>query len=128
MITVLFILIAAGALLALVTGTRAVRAWLGFRRARTAFQDEVAAEVERLAGRAGETEVRVSALETRSRQLPIRISELQRSLATLKILTGVLATSLRQAQSVLSVTQLKTSGTANLADILGKRWRTWRAR
>lgn len=126
MVTVLLILISIGAVLALVTGVLAFRAWLVYRRARAAFQTEVTDEVARLAQRAGELEKSVASLDARAGQLPVRISELQQSLAALKTLTGVLGTSLRQAQKILSVTRIKTSGTATLSNTIGKRWQSWR--
>ncbi|HET7480786.1 MAG TPA: hypothetical protein VFJ72_14870 [Rubrobacteraceae bacterium] len=128
MAAILLILISLGAVLALISAVRALRAWLGYRRARAAFQTDVADEVARLAKRAGELERGVASLDARASQLPIRISELQQSLAMLKTLTGVLGTSLRQAQRLLSLTSVKTSGTAHLADILGKRWQSWKTR
>lgn len=123
----MLILILIGAVVALAASVRALRAWLGFRRARAAFQTDVADEVERLARRTGEIETRLSALDARAQQLPVRISELQQTLTTLKVLTGALATSLGQAQRVLSVTRIKTSGTSYLADALAK-FRRARAR
>lgn len=126
MITILLILIPFGAILTLVTGLRALRAWLAYRRARATFQTEVTDEVARLAQRTGELERGVARLDARANQLPVRISELQQSLAALTALTGVLGTSLRQAQKILSVTRIKTSGTATLSDTIGKQWRSWK--
>ncbi len=119
--TVLFILILAGALLALVTGVVALRAWLSFRRARLALQRQLSEDVARLAARTGELEESVAALDARSQQLPVRISRIQDNLATLRILTRSLAVSLRQAQRVLSYSGLKTFSAARLAELFPKR-------
>lgn len=127
MVTVLLILISIGAILALVAGVLALRAWLVYRWARAAFQTEVTDEVARLAQRTGELERSVANLDARASQLPVRISELQQSLIALKALTGILGASLRQAQKILSVTRIKTSGTATLSNTIGKRWRSWKA-
>lgn len=126
MVTILLILISIGAVLALVTGVLALRSWLVYRRARATFQTEVTDEVARLAQRAGELERGVARLDARANQLPVKISELQQSLAALTALTGVLGTSLRQAQKILSVTRIKTSGTATLSNTIGKVWRSWK--
>lgn len=112
------VLILLGALLALLTGVRALQAWLSFRRARRAFQTQLSEEVTRLAARTGELERNLAAVEARSRQLPVTIARLQENLATLQILTRSLAVSLRQAQRVLSYTGLKTFSAASLADLL----------
>ena len=119
--TVLFILILAGALLALVTGVVALRAWLSFRRARLALQRQLSEDVARLAARTGELEESVAALDARSQQLPVRISRIQDNLATLRILTRSLAVSLRQAQRVFSYSGLKTFSAARLAELFPKR-------
>ncbi len=55
-------------------------------------------------------EAGLSALDARAAQLPIRISELQQSLGTLRILTGALAVSLGQAQRVISYSALEALG------------------
>lgn len=120
MFTALLVLILIGALLALLAAVGAVRAWLHLRRARRAFQTGVSDEVDRLAQRTGELEASLSALDERAQQLPVTISQLQESLDTLRILTGALGTSLRQAQRILAVTRLKTTGTARLSDLIGK--------
>ena len=101
------ILILVGVLLSSITAFRALGAYLRFRRARAAFQSEVADEVARLAARTDELEVTISALDARASELPIQISELQQSLATLQVLTGTLGASLRQVQKVLSFNALK---------------------
>ena len=119
--TVLFILILAGALLALVTGVVALRAWLSFRRARLALQRQLSEDVARLAARTGELEESVAALDARSQQLPVRISRIQDNLATLRILTRSLAVSLRQAQRVLSYSGLKTFSATRIADLFPNR-------
>ena len=121
MSTVLLILILVGAALALVAGVRAVRAYLGYRRARAALRDHLAEEVDSLARRTGELEKNLSALDARAQQLPLQISELQQSLSTLRVLTAALAASLRQVQRVLSYSSLKALGSARIADALSSR-------
>ncbi len=116
--SVLVILVLVGAALALVAAVGALRAYLQLRRARVAFQNDLTEEVTHLSRRAGELEKGLSALDTRAQKLPVQISELQQSLATLQILTGALAASLRQAQKVLSYGALKTSSAARVADLL----------
>jgi hypothetical protein len=115
---VLVILIVIGAVLALVAGVGAIRAYLRFRRARAILQNRLTEEVSRLSRRTGELEESISALDARAQQLPVQISELKQSLATLQILTGALATSLRQVQKVLSYSALKTLSAARGADLL----------
>jgi len=108
----LFVLIGVGAVLALVAGLAALGAYLRYRRARIWLQEELASEVESLSKRTGELERGLLALQERSARLPISISGLQQNLSTLQILTGALASSLGQAQKVLSYSALKTlSGT-----------------
>ncbi len=119
--TVLVILILVGAALALMAAVAAIRAYLRFRRARAALQNHLAEEVVRLSQRTDELEKSLSALDARAQQLPVQISELQQSLATLQVLTGALATSLRQAQKVLSYSALKTLSAARGADLLRSR-------
>ncbi len=116
--TVLVILILVGAALAFVAAMGALRAYLQLRRTRAAFQNHLTEEVSRLSRRTAELEESISALDTRAQQLPLQISELQQSLATLQILTGALATSLRQTQQVLSYSALKTLSAARAADLL----------
>jgi septal ring factor EnvC (AmiA/AmiB activator) len=116
--SVLVILILVGAALALVAAVGALRAYLQLRRTRAAFQNHLTEEVSRLSRRTAELEESISALDTRAQQLPLQISELQQSLATLQILTGALATSLRQTQQVLSYSALKTLSAARAADLL----------
>jgi len=118
MSAVFLILILVGAVISLVTGLRALRAYLGYRRARAAFQGAVTEEVARLAERTGELESGLSALDARAAELPIQISELQRSLASLRVLTGALSTSLRQVQKVLSYSALKTLSAARLGRLV----------
>ena len=101
------ILILVGVLLSSITAFRALGAYLRFRRARAAFQSEVADEVARLAARTDELEVTISALDARASELPIQISELQQNLATLQVLTAALSAALRQVQKVLSFNALK---------------------
>ena len=121
MSTVLFILILVGAALALVTGVRALRAYLSYRRARAALRSHLAKEVDRLARRTGELEKNLSSLDSRAQQLPLQISELQQSLSTLRVLTGALAASLRQVQRILSYSSLKDLGSERIADALKSR-------
>ena len=118
MSAVFLILILVGAVISLVTGLRALRAYLGYRRARAAFQGAVTEEVARLAERTGELENGLSALDARAAELPIQISELQRSLASLRVLTGALGASLRQVQKVLSYSALKTLSAARLGRLV----------
>lgn len=117
MTTILTIAIFAGALLALATGVSALRAGLRLRRARAALEEEVGAEVVRLAGRASELEANISALNVRAEALPIRVSELQHSLATLGILAGALGTSLRQAQKILTSAGMKSAISGPIAGL-----------
>src|SRR5829696_2526775 len=114
----LLILILVGAVISAVTALRALGAYLRFRRARAAFQDEVTDEVARLAARTDELESSLSALDARAAELPIQISELQQSLTTLQVLTQALGTSLRQAQKVLSYNALKTLSADRIGKIL----------
>ena len=117
MATFLTIIIVAGALLALVTAISALRAGLRLRRARAFLEAEIGAEVVRLAGRTSELEENISALNARAEMLPLRISQLQHSLATLSILTGALGTSLRQAQKVLTSAGMKSALAKPVAEI-----------
>src|SRR5918992_5875975 len=121
MSSVLVILILVGAGLALVAAVAALRAYLRFRRARAALQNHLTEEVVRLSQRTGELEESLSALEARAQRLPVQIYELQQSLATLQVLTAALATSLSQAQKVLSYSALKTLSAARGADLLQSR-------
>jgi uncharacterized coiled-coil protein SlyX len=118
MFTILLILILLGALISVVTAFRALGAYLRFRRARAAFQEEVTDEVARLSARTDELEISLSALDVRATELPIQISELQQSLATLQVLTRALGTSLRQVQKVLSYNALKTLSADRIGKIL----------
>jgi chromosome segregation ATPase len=102
------ILILLGALLSVFTATRALGAYLRFRRARATFQSEVTDEVDRLAARTDELERNLSALDARASELPIQISELQQNLNNLRVLTRALGTTLRQVQRILSFNALKT--------------------
>jgi septal ring factor EnvC (AmiA/AmiB activator) len=116
--TVLVILIIVGAALALVAALGALRAYLRLRRARAVLQTHLTEEVASLSQRTGELKKSISALDARAQQLPVQVSELQQSLATLQILTEALATSLRQTQKVLSYSALKTLSAARAADLL----------
>jgi chromosome segregation ATPase len=119
--SILVILTFVGAALALMAAVAAIRAYLRFRRARAVLQNHLTEEVVRLSRRTDELEKSLSALDARAQQLPVQISELQQSLATLQVLTGALATSLRQAQKVLSYSALKTLSAARGADLLRSR-------
>jgi hypothetical protein len=116
--TALVIVILIGAALALVAAVSALRAYLGFRRARAAFHNHLTEEVIRLSRRTGELEKSLTALDARAQRLPVQIAELQQSLATLQTLTGALAATLRQAQKVLSYSALKTLSAARVTDLL----------
>jgi uncharacterized protein YjiS (DUF1127 family) len=116
--TVFLILILAGAALALVTAIGALRAYLRLRRARAALNQRLTEEVADLAQRTGELERGLSDLDARAQQLPIRISELQQSLSTLRVLTEALSATLRQAQRVLSYSALKTLSAGRISDLL----------
>ena len=118
MTLVLLIMILIGALISLVAAARALGAYLRFRRARAAFQNEVTDEVAHLAERTTELETNISALDARAAELPIQISELQQSLSTLRVLTGALAASLRQVQKILSYSALKTLSAARIGKLL----------
>jgi hypothetical protein len=48
----------------------------------------------------------------------VRISELQQSLSTLRVLTEALAATLRQVQRVLSYSALKTLSADRIADLI----------
>ena len=107
---ILLVLIVIGALLAAVSGIRAVRAWLRYRRARANLQGRLTLEVDDLARKTAEIEKNLAALDARAQQLPVRISEMQQSLSTLKILSGALAATLRQSQQVLSYNARESFG------------------
>ncbi|MGF1472321.1 MAG: hypothetical protein ACFB50_11370 [Rubrobacteraceae bacterium] len=115
------IFIAFGALLALISGVVALRAWLSFRRVRLSFQRQLSEDVAQLAARTVELEQNVSALDARAQQLPVQISRLQENLTTLRILTRTLAVSLTQAQRVLSYSGLKTFSAARIAGLIPTR-------
>jgi cell division protein FtsB len=108
MFVVMIILILLGALLCLIAASRALGAYLRFRRTRAIFGSEIIDEVARLAARTDELERNLSALDDRTSELPVQISELQSSLDTLQVLTGALGTSLHQVQRMLSFNALKT--------------------
>ena len=99
--TFLTILVLASGLAAFVTGIRALQAGLRLRRTRLGLWGHLLSEVSRLAGRAAEVEKNLTALDARTGVLPVRVLELQHNLATLRILTSALGTSLRQAQRAL---------------------------
>ena len=102
MVTLLTIPVLVSALVALVTGISALRAGLRLRRTRAALRSHLYSEIDRLAHRATELEESLAALDARAQALPVRVSELQRNLAILRVLTNYLGTSLRQAQRILS--------------------------
>ena len=99
---ILFVFIGIGAVLALVAALAALGAYLRYRQARAELQENLTSEVEILSQRTGELESGLISLQERSARLPISISGLQQNLSTLQVLTGALASSLSQAQRVLS--------------------------
>lgn len=115
----LLLLIGLGVLLAVVCGGRAFGAWRRYRRVRAEFQGRLISEVDDLARKTTEIERSLASLDARAQQLPVRISELQQSLSTLKILTGALGGTLRQTQQVLSYDALKTFSSTRLSGSLG---------
>ena len=117
MATLLTISIVVGAALALFTAVSALGAWLSLSRARAALEAQIGAEVVRLANRAAELEGSISALSTRAEMLPVRIASLQQNLATLRLLTGALGTSLRQAQKVLTSAGMKSAFARPIAQV-----------
>ena len=121
MTTVLIALNIAGAVLALVTGVRALRSWVRYRRTRIELRDHMTEEVASILVRTGELEKNLSALEARSQQLPVQIAELQESLTTLQVLTSALSASLTQLQRALSFSALKTLSAVHLSNLLPSR-------
>ena len=121
MTSLLLVIALIGALLALVTGVRALRAWLRYRRARDLLRHVILECGAGLLSRTGELEKNLSALDSRSQQLPIRIAELQENLTTLRILTSALSISLRQLQRVLSFNALKTLSAVHLSNLFPSR-------
>ena len=119
--TLILVMILLGAVLALVTGIRALRAYLRFRRTRNALQENLTQEVEALALRTTEMERGLAALEVRAEALPIRIGRIQHNLETLRVLTGALGATLAQAQNVLSMTRFKTFSASSLSGLLRTR-------
>ena len=111
------ILILSGALLSIVAGVIALRAWLSFRRTRLALQQRLSEDVARLTVHTGELEEGLAALDARSQQLPVHISQLQENLVTLRILTRTLSVSLRQTQRILSYSGLKTFSAERVSDL-----------
>ena len=111
------ILILSGALLSLIAGVIALRAWLSFRGTRLALQQRLSEDVARLAARTGELEEGLAVLDARSQQLPVHISQLQENLVTLRILTRTLSVSLRQTQRILSYSGLKTFSAERVSDL-----------
>ncbi len=107
--TFLIILVLVSAFLAFLTGISALRAGLRLRRTHLALRSHLYSEVVQLAGRSTELEKGLTALDARARALPVRISELQQDLATLRVLTNALGVSLHRAQKVLSSTGIKSS-------------------
>jgi chromosome segregation ATPase len=125
---VFFILILVSVLFAAVTGVRALGAWLRYRHVRAEFQGHLTSEVDDLARRTTEIEASLAALDARAQQLPVKVSELQRSLTTLTVLTNALSTTLRQAQQVMSYSALKTFSSTRLAGLIGGLQRAARGR
>ena len=105
----LTILAITSAFLAFVAGVSALRAGLRLRRTYLTLRSHLYSEVVRLAGRTAELEKSLTALDARARSLPVHISELQQSPATLRVLTNALGISLGQAQRALSSTGIKSS-------------------
>ncbi len=124
----LLLLIGLGVLLAVICGGRAFGAWRRYRRVRAEFQGRLSSEVDDLARKTTEIERSLASLDARAQQLPVRISELQQSLSTLKILTGALGGTLRQTQQVLSYDALKTFSSTRLSGSLGGLRRSGRGR
>jgi len=116
-----FVFIGIGAVLALVAALAALGAYLRYRQARTELQDNLTSEVERLSQRTGELERGLIALKERSARLPISISGLQQNLSTLQLLTGALAASLAQAQTLLSYSVRETVDATPLGRLLPPR-------
>ncbi len=108
MSTVLTVLTLASGLFALLTGVFALRAGLRLRRTYLGLRGYLYTEVTRLTSRTSEVERSLTALDARIGALPVRIRELQQNLATLRILSGTLGNSLRQAQKALSATGPKS--------------------
>ena len=117
----LFVLIGLGAVLALVAALAALGAYLRYRQARAELQDNLTSEVERLSQRTGELERGLISLQERSARLPISISGLQQNLSTLQFLTGALAASLAQAQTLLSYSVRETVDATPLGRLLPPR-------
>ena len=118
---ILFVLIAVGAVLALVAALAALGAYLRYRQARAELQENLTSEVERLSQRTGELERGLISLQERSARLPISISGLQQNLSTLQFLTGALAASLAQAQTLLSYSVRETVDATPLGRLLPPR-------
>lgn len=118
MFAALLILILFGAVASLVGAVAAVRAWLRFRRAQRALQDTLSEEVGRLSTRTGELEEKLTTLDARAQQLPVQISEIQQNLATLRVLTGALASSLHHTQRMLSFTAIKAASATRISQLL----------
>lgn len=119
--TLLLVLVLVGASLAAVAGVGAARAWLRFRRARRDLSRRLLEDVAPLASRTAELEKRLAILDARAQRLPVKISQLQQNLLTLRVLTGVLAVSLRQAQGALSYAGLKSFSAASISGLLPNR-------
>ena len=117
----LLVFIGIGAVLALVAALAALGAYLRYRQARAELQENLTSEVERLSQRTGELERGLISLQERSARLPISISGLQQNLSTLQILTGALAASLAQAQTLLSYSVRETVDATPLGRLLPPR-------
>ena len=117
----LFAFIGLGAVLALMAALAALGAYLRYRQARAELQENLTSEVERLSQRTGEVERGLIYLQERSARLPISISGLQQNLSTLQVLTGALAASLAQAQTLLSYSVRETVDATPLGRLLPPR-------
>ncbi len=102
MMMFLIILVFVSAFVALVTGISALRAGLRLRRTHAALRTNLYSEIDQLTRRSAELEENLAALDARAQDLPVRISELQQNLATLRVLTNALGASLHQSRRVLS--------------------------
>jgi septal ring factor EnvC (AmiA/AmiB activator) len=117
----LFAFIGLGAVLALVAALAALGAYLRYRQARAELQENLTSEVDTLSRRTGELERGLISLQERSARLPISISGLQQNLSTLQVLTGALAASLAQAQTLLSYSVRETVDATPLGRLLPPR-------
>ena len=119
MVMFLIILVLVSAFVALVTGVSALRAGLRLRRTRAALRTNLYSEIDQLTRRSAELEENLAALDARAQDLPVRISELQQNLATLRVLTNALGASLRQSRRVLSFTGPRPSRDDESESLIG---------